>query len=362
MGSKRIYRLDSLDVLRGITIALMIIVNSPGNASPYPWLTHSAWNGCSLADLVFPFFMVIVGISCHLSLHHGPSNHLTHRSMVRKISARCLYLFCIGLLLNAFPYHFDLHTLRIPGVLQRIALCYAVVATLSLTTSIRTQSIILAVLLIGYWFILIESQAWYPWTATQNITSVIDRVLLSAQHLYTPQYDPEGLLSTLPAIASCLLGNLIGYTLMQCSSQRQQLYYIIGIGTLLCIFGWIWSLYFPLNKTLWTSSYVLWSSGLCSLLFAGCFWLIEIKQMPRWWNPFALMGKNALLIYMVHIVLLKIQAIVHIDKGSGQLENLRVYITSSLFSGLTPQNAALAYACAFTLFCYGILLCKSYRK
>lgn len=336
----------------------MIIVNSPGNASPYSWLTHSTWDGCSLADLVFPFFLGIVGISCYVSLHHNVAQIMSPCTLIQKITKRCFYLFSIGLLLNAFPYHFDLSTLRIPGVLQRIALCYGIVATLSVTTSIRTQWLIVGLLLVGYWLILLESRAGHPWTITQNITSLIDRKLLTPQHLYTQHYDPEGLLSTLPAIASCLLGNLIGYTLMQHTAKQQQFYHMIMFGSLLCALGWIWSFYFPLNKTIWSSSYVLWTSGLCTLLFAGCFWLVDIKQIKRWTQPFTLMGKNALLIYVVHIILLKIQFFVPINHGNGQLSNVRDYLTNTLFSGLNPQNAALSYACIFTLFCYSLLLLK----
>lgn len=364
METQRIQRLESLDVLRGITIALMIIVNSPGNGSPYTWLAHSAWNGCSLADLVFPFFIVIVGISCYFSLCHGNPNRTRpeRTQSLLKISKRTLYLLGIGLFLNAFPYHFDLHTLRLPGVLQRIAICYGVTAVLAITTSIRTQWIILCVLLLGYWLLLAESYAWYPLTPAQNIVSAVDRAILSASHLYTPQYDPEGILSTLPAIGSCLLGNLIGYTMMRYATQRQQFQCLVIMGGLLCVIGGIWDAYFPWNKTLWTSSYVLWTCGLCTLLFAGCFFLIEIKHALRWSRPFALFGKNALLIYVIHILLLKMQAIIHIENSSGQLENLRMYITDTLFGGFSPQNAALCYAGTFTLLCFWILRCKRSMK
>ena len=207
MKQKSIPRVLSLDVFRGITIVLMIIVNSPGNPKPYGWLEHSAWHGCTLADVVFPFFIMIVGMSSVLALSNLKRKNVSQSYIFKKIIRRSVFIFLMGLLLNAFPYHLlDWSNLRVMGVLQRIAICYFVSAGLFLTSSIRTQALIAVIVLLGY--------AFTPLMLAGDVGGYIDRLLLSPEHLYTKTFDPEGLFSTLPAIASVLLGNLIGFQLI----------------------------------------------------------------------------------------------------------------------------------------------------
>lgn len=348
-------RLQSLDAFRGITIAFMILVNSPGKQVAYSCLEHSSWNGCTLADLVFPFFIVIVGISCVLSLTNLRTRGVPDGQLFRLIIKRSLYLFGIGLLLNALPNHFDFSHIRVLGVLQRIAICYFCSATLFLITKMRVQLVIIAILLIGYWFLIIGYPPVSSASINLNLVGYFDQLILSPQHLYTPLFDPEGLLSTLPAIASALFGNMIGVILLSSRTQKQQLYSIIASGLVLAALGLACSASFPLNKSLWSSSYVLWTSGLCYLLFATCFALIEINHLLQWTKPFLIFGNNALLVYFLHVLLLKIQAIILIQQANGPLINLRLYITDLLFSNFSPKNASLYYAIGYTLFWLFIL-------
>lgn len=352
-----ISRLLSLDVFRGITIAVMILVNSPGNRFAYAWLEHSDWNGCTLADLVFPFFIVIVGISSVLALTNLKTRGVTQRQLIKIIIKRSVYIFSMGLILNVLPNHFDFSHIRILGVLQRIAICYFFSSILFLTTKTRVQVTIIAVLLIGYWFLMCAFSTMSSLSINHNLVGYLDQIILSQQHLYTPMFDPEGLLSTLPAIGSALLGNIMGVILVSSRTKQQQLQWMITAGLVLSALGLIWSFTFPINKSLWSSSYVLWTSGLSFLVFAICFTLIEMKQRVYWSRPFSLLGKNAMLVYILHVLFLKIQAIILVHLTNGELVNLRLFITDLFFSHFSTKNASLCYAVGYTLFWLFVLKC-----
>jgi predicted acyltransferase len=175
-------------------------------------------------------------------------------------------------------------------------------------------------------------------------------------------FDPEGLLSTLPAIASALFGNVIGTVLISTRSKQQQLRWMITAGLILSVLGLIWSGVFPINKSLWSSSYVLWTSGLSFLVFAVCFALIEIRGLVNWSKPFSLLGKHAMLVYMLHVIFLKVQAIILVHNTNGVLVNLRLSITDWLFSPFSAKNASLCYALGYTLFWLFILKCITHWR
>ncbi len=347
--TEAIPRLCSLDVFRGITIVLMIIVNSPGNSKPYGWLVHSAWDGCTLADIVFPFFIIIVGISAVIALSNLQAKGLSSSQILEKVLWRSATIFLLGLLLNAFPHHlWDLSGLRFMGVLQRIAICYFVSALLFLTTSKRTQVCIAWGLLLGY--------AFTPLMLSGDLVGYIDRLFLSPNHLYTPKFDPEGLLSTLPAIASVLFGNLIGFQLISSQSKKQKLCWSFVSGMLLALLGWRLNVLLPINKSLWSSSYVLWTTGIFLLSFGLVYALIELKGWERWSKFFNLFGRHALLVYLLHVFFLKVQAMIRVYDASHELVSLRVYITNKLFGFLEPPNAALCYAVGYMLLWLLVLL------
>ncbi|KTD23470.1 Putative heparan-alpha-glucosaminide N-acetyltransferase [Legionella lansingensis] len=352
-------RLLSLDVFRGLTIALMILVNSAGNKTSYAWLEHSLWNGCTIADVVFPFFVFIVGVSSVFSIAKSKEKGFTSVQLFSKILRRSLIIFLIGLCLNAFPYH-GLDSLRIHGVLQRIAICYFSASLLFLFTDLRTQFIILLMLLIGYWLAL--TQIPVPGvnlnhlTAENNLAAYVDRLLLGSNHLWAKTWDPEGILSTLPAIATALIGNLTGAWLLSAHDPLKKLKVLWVAAIISMMIGWLWGLEFPVNKILWTSSYVLWTAGLALFILGGCYWLIDIKGWRKWCKPFEIFGVNALAVFVLHVVFLKIQAMIPMPSG-----NLRTFITQELFGWASLKNASLFYALTYTLLWF-FVLCFFYRK
>lgn len=360
--TKRPTRILSLDVFRGLTIAVMILVNSPGNTVAYAWLEHSAWNGCTLADLVFPCFIVIVGISSVLALTNFKAKGFSNRQLFIIIIKRSAYIFIMGLLLNALPNHFDVSHIRVLGVLQRIAICYFLSSVLFLTTKINVQVLIIVILLIGYWLLMGAFSTISSLSIDHNLVGYVDQLILSPPHLYTPTFDPEGILSTLPAIASALFGNVLGVVLVSSRTKKQQLQWMIFVGFILLGSGLIWNSVFPVNKSLWSSPYVLWTTGLTYLVYAVCFALIEIKRWSHWTKPFSLFGKNAMLVYIFHVFFLKVQAIILIHNTNGQLINLRLYITDFLFSDFSPQSASFCYALGYTLFWLFVLKCLTKRR
>lgn len=342
-------RILSLDVFRGLTIVLMIIVNSPGTRTPYPILAHVDWNGCSFADLVFPSFLFIVGLTTFISLKKQSA--ASDRSQVYAgIVQRTIILFILGLLLNAFPY-FNFHTLRVYGILQRIAVCYFICALLCMHSSFRTQLFIFLGILLGYWVVM--TQVPVPGFGANQLTpsgswvAYVDQLFFSANHLFAKVYDPEGFFSTIPSIATTLAGVLTGYLISANLSKEK-------IGSLLAVLGcislavaWLWSYDFPINKNLWTSSFVLWTTGFSLLGFAFCFWIIDIAGYTSWALPLKIFGMNALFAFVLHVFLLKTQSIFSAPLRNGTPENLRIALTDQLFGGFTPQNAALLYSLCF---------------
>lgn len=346
-------RLLSLDVFRGLTILLMIIVNSPGSNTAYPWLTHSDWNGCTLADLVFPFFIFIVGVSSVFTLSRSYEAGKTSKQLFHKILERSVILFLIGLLLNAFPSHFDFANLRICGVLQRIAICYFISACLFLHSKITTQALVIGILLIAYWLIMtlvpVPGYGAHHLSMEGNAATYLDRLIFSPAHLYHNAFDPEGLLSTLPAIATALIGNLTGVWLLSVTPRSKKFTGLFIAGFIALILGWIWGLSFPINKQMWTSSYVLWTGGFALIILAVCYWLIEIKVWKKWTRPFEILGMNAMLAYLLHVLFLKIQAIITMPLPDGSEGNLRLFITDNLFGWASTENASLMYACSYAI-------------
>ena len=359
-------RLLSLDVFRGLTIALMILVNSPGNSTSYIWLEHAPWNGCTLADLVFPFFVFIVGVSSTFSLSKTKAQgHSSLNQSVIKILKRSLIIFLLGLFLNAFPHHFEFSTLRYFGVLQRIAICYLISSLLFLTTRLEIQAGIVVFILIAYWLIMalipLPIYGANNLTAEGNVAAYFDRLLFAPIHLYGKVYDPEGLLSTLPAVASALIGNLTGAWLLSGYSREKKLFAMSIVGVLTLVFGWVWGLWFPINKALWSSSYVLWTGGWALLILALCYWLIDIKGWKAWSKPFEIFGVNAMAAYFLHVLFLKIQINLFVSGSDGASVNLKSYITQLCFGWASPENASLLYALGYTLF-WLLIMTILYRK
>jgi predicted acyltransferase len=357
-------RLLSLDVFRGLTIASMILVNSPGNKTSYAQLDHSEWNGCTFTDLVFPFFVFIVGVSLVFSLSKQIESGKKPRDLIGKIVKRAAIIFGLGVFLNGFPY-FHLSTIRIPGVLQRIAICYLVAALLFLWTRVTTQVAIAFTLLIGYWLAMtsipVPGYGIGDLGLEGNLAAFVDRIVF-AGHTYRPVYDPEGLLSTLPAIATVLIGNLTGFWLLGKRPAQQKVWGMVSAGVMALVWGWFWDRSFPINKALWTSSYVLWTAGMALIVLAILYWAIEIQGWRRWSKPLEIFGINAIAAYLLHVLFLKIQNLIHIPQLDGTAGNLRFYLTQTLFGWTSLKNASLLYAMSYTLLWLGVLWVLYRRK
>ena len=361
-------RLISLDVFRGITIAGMVLVNNPGTWEHIYWpLEHAEWHGWTPTDLVFPFFLFIVGVAITLAFGSRVESGRSTRDLYLKVIKRSLIIFGIGLFLNAFP-HFGLSELRIPGVLQRIAVCYLLASIIFLTTKIRTQVVLTIALLLVYWFLVKFIPA--PGFAAGDLTkegslpSFIDRVVFG-KHVWAQAkvYDPEGLLSTIPALATTLMGVLTGHWLRSKKSAHEKVAGLFVAGAICVAVGWAWNSFFPINKALWTSSYVLFTGGLALQFLALCYWIIDINGYRRWAKPFEIFGVNAIALYVVADLIAVFLGLINVTGSDGSKISLGSWIYENLFgSWASPANASLAFAITFVLVCLGLMWVLYRRK
>jgi predicted acyltransferase len=435
-------RLVSLDVFRGLTIAGMVLVNNPGTWSAiYGPLQHAEWHGITPTDYIFPFFLFIVGVAVPIALKKRMRAGVTG-TLYWKIVQRAITIFALGLLMSMIPFFqfndstgipyavkiilvlsfsaalflyllekktaaaitaaisaaavlvfyfaggaivwYSFSTMRIPGVLQRIAVCYLIVSTLFLHTNWKQQSMIAGGLLLLYWVLmtLVPVPGCEVTTIDDkacNLAAYLDRTILTEAHMWRSArvFDPEGILSTIPAIVTTLTGVLTGSWLTrdvgsgenEDSATRHQgsrVETAAGLffaGTVLLAAGWSWSLLFPLNKSLWTSSYVLYTSGLALLTLASCYWIIDIKGYRRWAWPFVVFGVNALALFVFSGIMARLLGMIRVTGPEvGKEITLQQWIFSNLFlSWASPVNASLAYAVSFILF-WLFLMWLLYRK
>jgi predicted acyltransferase len=347
-------RLQSLDVFRGLTIALMILVNTPGTWDYiYAPFRHAAWNGVTPTDLVFPFFLFIMGVSISLSMGHlavsGYSNPL-----FLKIAKRALILFLIGLFLNVIP-NFEFATIRIPGVLQRIALVFLINALLLVSTTRMTQALLGVGILISYWLLLtfvpFNGRVPQILTPDNNLSAYIDQLLLHG-HLWqvTNTWDPEGILSTLPAIVSALIGMIMGAYLKRYHFGQRYLWQTTIVGVCMIALALAFHRYFPINKSLWTSTYVLFTSGAAMLSFIALHLCIDTHNYPPMWlrKPFVAFGTNAITAYVLSGVVAVLFYSITIGDQSiqGHLYAWLVSLINDLYL------SSLVYAILFTILIY----------
>ena len=344
-------RLLSLDAFRGLTIAAMILVNNPGTwAAVYPPLRHAAWHGLTPTDLIFPFFLFIVGMAIPLSLGGQQLGDALGR-----VLRRAAVIFVLGMVLNAVS-DFHVTTVRIPGVLQRIAVCYLIAAVLFLATSVRTQAITACVLLLGYWaaMTLVPVPGYGPGDLRPeaNLAAWIDRAVLGP-HLWRAArvYDPEGILSTVPAVATVLLGVLAGHWVQSTRPPRTIARGLLVAGAVGVALGAVWGVWFPVNKALWTSSYTVLTAGLALLVFTACYWSIEIRGRRRWAMPFVVLGVNALAVFFASTLVAAVLTLIRVDG-----RHLQALLFERVFAPwAAPVNASLAYAVAYVLVWWGAM-------
>jgi predicted acyltransferase len=300
-------RLLSLDVFRGATMAAMIVVNNQDSNQAYWPLRHADWNGCTPTDLIFPFFLFIVGVSLVLSFQARLQRGGSRRSLVLHAVRRSVLLFLIGLALNGMA-SLQPATWRIPGVLQRIAIVYCISAVITLYSGTRTRIALIAILTVGYWAIMrfipvpghgvpgVDIPILHP---DYNLAAYLDRKLMLG-HLWEKTRDPEGILSTIPSIATALCGVLAGEWLQSSGTEHRKFNGMLAFGVAGVIAGNIWNRWFPINKNLWTSSYVLFTAGSALICLAAIYWVSDIEQhRGRWTTPFLILGTNAITAYVL---------------------------------------------------------------
>jgi predicted acyltransferase len=359
-------RLLSLDLLRGVDIAFMILVNNGGMA-PYHPLTHTVWNGWTPTDLVFPTFLFIMGVSMRLSFTARMARGEKKSTLLAHVFRRFVILFLLGLVVNGFPF-FPLHTLRIYGVLQRIAICYLLASLLELwTASTRIKIAVTAVCLVGYWVLLryvpvpgygVPGHAIPFMDMNRNIVSWLDRRIFPGR-LYVGTRDPEGLLSDIPAVGSVLLGMLTGTWLQSARTLEQKCRGMLLAGIAGITLGELWSLWFPMNKNLWTSSFVLFAAGCGSVLFALLYWMVEIKGWRGGWTYFWLVfGTNAITAYVFSELLASTLSAIHM----GPKLAFQRWMYLRTFAHIHPPGVgSLVYSIIFVLVCWLPMLVL-YRK
>jgi predicted acyltransferase len=361
----------SLDLFRGITIAAMILVNNPGNDHPYWPLEHAEWNGWTPTDLVFPFFLFIVGVSLVFSFESRLDRRDSRGKLMLHAFRRAVIIFAIGLAMNysavlVFP---SSSGVRIPGVLQRIGVCYLAASVLFLYVRPRTRAVVVAALLIGYWVLMrfvpvpgfgVPGRDIPFLHPDANLAAYLDRRFLTT--LWEKTRDPEGLLSTLPAIATALLGVFTGEWLRSKSSPQTSAPQTKALGMLYCgvvalILGRIWGIWFPINKKLWTSSYVLFTAGLALICLAVCYWTADIKRWREgrtyrvWTKPFLVFGRNAIAAYIAAWLFAVLPYFLTFQVN-GKNRHAAEYIFQHVFAPLgSPSFASLLFSLAFVLLC-----------
>ena len=343
-------RLESLDVFRGLTIAGMILVSTPGTwEAVYPQLEHAAWNGWTLADLVFPFLLFAMGAAVPFAL----ARRRGIASLRYHVLRRAAILFVLGLLLNAIEAapSLSLATFRIPGVLQRIALVYVIVSWLTERASTRTQVGVALGTLVGYWAVLVLTPV--PGCAAPslsgecNIGSFIDRAVFG-RHMLHPAWDPEGLLSTMPAVATALAGVFAGDWLKEPGARHRTAALFVA-GAAAVVVALAWNRVFPINTNLWTSSFALLGAGFAAQLLAACHWVLDVHGWRAWSGPFVAFGRNALVGYFLSVGTDSLLTRWTITIGA-QHTSLKALLYHTLFGRLrccSAETTSLAYALAY---------------
>lgn len=368
-------RLVALDVFRGATIIGMIVVNNPGSwATVYPPLLHAPWHGWTPTDLVFPFFLFIVGVAVVLAYEKRMEAGASRGALLQKAFVRAAILFGLGLLMAAWPIvrlnpefglRPELATLRIMGVLQRIALCYLVVAALVLYTRPKIQVAVGAALLFGYWaamtLVPVPGYGAGALGAPEGtLAAHIDRVVFG-DHLWVGanrEWDPEGLLSTLPAIGTTLFGVWTGRLILAARPEPRTLVarmLVRGVG--LVIAGYVWSWFFPINKPIWTSSYAVFTAGQAMCALGVCVWVFDVLRKDTWARPFVVYGVNAITVFVMSGIVAKQLIVTRVGETS-----LQGWIFQNVFAPLaSPVNASLLYALCWVT-AWGVVLSLMYRR
>jgi predicted acyltransferase len=386
-------RLLSLDVFRGITIAGMLLVNDPGTWSAiFPPLEHAEWNGWTPTDLIFPFFLFIVGITTHLSMSARRARGDDDPALMKQILRRGVIIYLLGFAMAMFPFYqwgtiqslpnatawdrivYRIEHVRLLGVLPRIAIVYICAGLLTLKTSLKQQIIIIATLLFGYWFAMtllpvpgenaIGAQLLH--THDRNLAAYLDRLILTTNHTWTGSvtFDPDGPFSTLPAIATAMLGVIAGTWIAR--KDKPLLERISGLfaaGAIGMVVGLMWNWSFPINKNLWTSSYVVFTAGMACVTLATVMWLVDYAGVKWWTKPFVVFGVNPIVAFVGSGVMARlVYTLWHVNYQGKSVAVQDAFYQAVFLPWLPPRVASLAFALTYVLLWYGILLVLYRRK
>ena len=368
-----------LDALRGLSIAAMILVNNPGSWAPgyqYAPLQHADWHGCTPTDLVFPTFLFCAGVAIVPALHRKLAAGVPRGPLAAGIGKRVLWLVLLGWLLAAFPFvtftdgmrfpegrHtlFDpLLRMRFPGVLQRIGVCYGMAALLFLFTKVATQRLVLAACLLGYWVVI--TQVPVPGRGAPNLDDPmgtlqgwLDRLVFGSHIHVKGKYDPEGLLSTMGALATCLLGVEAGRVLVSARALAAKAKLLLAGGLGAMVVGYAWSFVLPLNKPLWTSSYAVWTAGIACGLLGVFVWAFEVRGWKRLAHPLQVYGVNALLVFVGSGLLAKTLRLIVVTHHGKDVTLPKAFFEAALLSWAEPKVASLLFALLWVSGWYAVL-------
>ncbi len=386
-------RLLSLDVFRGLTIAGMLLVNDPGTWSAiFPPLEHAEWNGWTPTDLIFPFFLFIVGITTHLSLSARRARGDDDSAIVKQILRRGSIIYLLGFAMAMFPFYqwgdiaslpnasawdrivYRIEHVRILGVLARIGIVYILAGLLTLKTTLKQQILIIAGLLFGYWFAMTlipvpgenAIGAVLLHTKDRNLAAFLDRAILGTNHIWTGSvtYDPEGPMSTIPAIATAMLGVIAGrWIALRDKSLLERIAGLFAAGAIGMVIGLMWNWSFPINKNLWTSSYVIFTAGMACVALATIMWIVDYCNVKWWTKPFVVFGVNPIVAFVGSGVLARlIYTLWHVNYNGASVSIQNAAYQALFASWLPPRVASLGFALMFVLLWYGILLVLYRRK
>jgi len=359
-------RILSVDIFRGLTIAAMILVNNPGTWSQiYSPFSHAEWHGLTPTDLIFPFFLFIVGMS--ITFAYTKKKEIgANTAVYKKIISRTIKLIVLGLILAGFtinfPFFKEFSTLRFPGVLQRIGVVFFIASILFLNVNWKVLLGVFISILIGYWIIMtqIPINGEIPLlTKTSNLAAVVDQNILTRAHMWRV-YDPEGLLSTIPAVATTIFGMFLGIILLNKNkSQQQKLIQFIIIGLISLVLGYLLSIFFPINKALWTSSFVLVTGGWACIIYALIYYLADISKHSNWGKPAIIFGSNAITVFFLSGIIARIFGMVKVFDNV----SLHAYLYENLTSVITiPKLSSLIYAILVIAFYYLVALILYKKK
>lgn len=354
--AKEKQRLLSLDFFRGLTVAAMILVNNPGDWEHiYAPLEHSKWNGCTPTDLIFPFFIFMVGVSIVYAIGSKKDDKALHRQIILKALKRSVIIYLIYAAIH-FLFTFNFNHFRILGVLPRIAIAFFICAIIYTKTNFRTWLWLFGIILVIYCFLMtmipVPGYGYAILEPGKNLAAWLDNIILTPDHMWsgTKTWDPEGILSTLPAIATCLYGMLVGISLKRNDkTDAEKVAWLLTFATFSIMAALIWNNWFPINKALWTSSFVLYTGGLATAGLAISYWLIDVHQRKKYVTPFVAYGTNAITAYVAADVVIAVLGWIHVNLH-GETVNLQEYLYQTIFvKNFSPINASLAGAITYVL-------------